>query len=893
MLRGLRRFISVQGKFCPHTAGYSPPTSATIISATGLLQRVDRIRAIPGNEEETSVPAERSAKVPPSSVSGGRPSTSKILIQYRKFKAQHPEKVVLMQVGDFFEVFDDDAERISQVLEIGLCNSRYKAPMTGFPLRTMDTYLERLMKAGVAVVIVEQMEGPPLEEGGIIPRQATRIITQGTVTEEGLLHSDSNNFVLSIDSRGDGDLFGLAWIDLSTGYFRVAEASQEDLSGELQRINPSELLVAPGYRVDVLTKYARTSRAVFADATGLGRGKDSREAHVVLGDFFGANMTELDRLSSLELAAAAQLLNYILATQLGKRPYIEFPKRHTRLRTMQLDGSALRSLELLRNNTSNTRENSLLDVLDETCTAAGSRLLAQHLSAPLMDLDEINERLDQVEFLVNNPLITSELRDTMRACRDLERSFQRLALGRTSGGPRDMIVIRQTLKAAARLNATLIACPFTFSLDPCPALADELERAIVDAPPSRASDGGVIREGYAASLDGLRKGSSSLEDRRDALVRRYRQETGKDSLRLSTRKTLGLLLEVSKSEGPIVDNPKFILDGMVGEKFRYRTVELETLMAKFTTSGEDAMIEELRLYEGLRQCVVAHGKAIMLTARAIGELDVRTAAAVRASRRAYVRPRLASPDEGLFDIRNGRHPVVEERQLDNSRSFVSNDCVLVEAGDGRNNLEACSSAASPSGDERCFPPKTGHFVLLTGPNMGGKSTFLRQNAIIAIMAQAGMFVPASLAVLSPVDAVHTRIGASDDLARDRSTFMVEMTETAKILRQATDRSLVIMDEIGRGTSAGEGVALAKGICRYLYKRGCRTLFATHYAGLAELLPEMPGMQCLMTSAELVEGSLCFLHHIRTGVAEKSHALEVARLAGIPEEVISYSTRDKQ
>lgn len=885
MLRGLCRIVGAQGRGRHYLASFSSMT-VEIIQAKKLLNGTRRIQMIPKAAEDLISPGECSPISLSSDAPSGKSNAHRVLDQYRELKGQHPGKVILMQVGDFFEVFDEDAERVSRVLEIGLCNGRYKTPMTGFPLRTMDTYLERLMKAGIATVIVEQTEVVPSGGRHTIRRQVTRIITQGTVTEEGLLSSDSNNFILSIDTQDGGELFGLAWIDLSTGYFRVAEIPREDLPGELQRINPTELLVDLRARSDMIDRYFRTSRAVLADTNEVTlKGGTHKEAAALLDDFFGADTAELALLLPLELSAAAKLLSYVLSTQLGKHPYIEIPQRHTKARTMQLDGPALRSLELLRNNTSNTKENSLLAVLDETCTAAGSRLLAQQLSAPLMELAEINERLDQVEFFVKNTLIANDLRNIMRTCRDLERSFQRLALGRTSGGPRDMIVIKQTLQAVSHLERMLTDCPFSFPLNSCQTLVDELERAIVDAPPSRVSDGGVIKEGYAASLDELRRGSCNLEDKRDALVRRYRQETGKSSLKLSTRKTLGLLLEVNKSEGPINDNPKFILDSVVGEKFRYRTTELETLMAKFTTSGEDAVAEEIRLYEGLRQQIVAHGKAIMITARAIGELDVRTTAAVRAIKRAYVRPRLVLAGERVFDIRAGRHPVVEERQLDNSRSFVSNDCVLIGAQEEKESLRENPHLV----DGPRLSSEEGHFVLLTGPNMGGKSTFLRQNAIIAIMAQAGMFVPASSATLSPVDAIHTRIGASDDLARDRSTFMVEMAETAKILRQATSRSLVIMDEIGRGTSAGEGFALAKGICKYLYERGCRTLFATHYTGLAALLPEMPGMQCLMTSAELIGGSLCFLHHIQTGIAEKSHALEVARLAGIPDEVISYSS----
>ena len=777
-----------------------------IVNAQALLQRVRRIQVIePIDESErgeviegcSSGLASVTSLTP--AVILGEPTkavSSKILLQYRELKGEYPRYMILMQVGDFFEIFDEDAERASRLLDIGLCNNRYGTLMTGFPLRAMDSYLERLVKAGVHSVIVEQVE-----MGKVIKRQATRVVTPGTLTEDALLESGVNNFMLAIDASEQG--YALAWIDLSTGCFRVLEIDRDDLSSELQRINPTELIVSDHLKVDkMIVKFMRSNRTTFADL----RNNSSMEIDSDLMDDFFGNDLEASCLSPSEASVASRLLQYVLDTQIGKRPFIKVPQRFIKRSMMRLDPSALRSLEILKNNSTNSKENSLLGVLDNASTAAGSRLLMQMLAAPLLDVEEINHRLDQVEAFTESLELAEVLVQTLRDCRDIERSFQRLALGRSSGGPRDMLVIKQTLLASSLLKKMLINHGggdetfrlFAESIDSCREITDCLSRALVDTPPSRVTDGGLIRRGYSTVLDELIGESDTLKVKRDALLDLYRRTTRKSRLKLSTRKTLGLLAEVSKSEGPI-DDPKFILESVIGDKYRYRTTELEALNTSFNDRGEEALREEVRIYEGLRQQIVAAGKRIMKTARVIAELDVFTACALQAVQRGYTRPILTNSQE--FYIEKGRHPVVEERHLEGGRTFVRNCCELSD----RN-----------------------HFALITGPNMGGKSTFLRQNAIIPIMAQCGMFVPADKAVIGLIDAVYTRIGASDDLARDRSTFMVEMSETASILRHATPQSLVIMDEIGRGTGAAEGFALARGICEFLYSRGCRTLFATHF-----------------------------------------------------------------
>ena len=839
--------------------------TAKIIPAKKLLQRVRKIQILPHITENVKRTDEESGVAQEILVNSqkkilGEVSTSKIITHYRELKKEYPGHLIMMQVGDFFEVFDEDAERVSRILEIGLCNNRYGTQMTGFPTRSIDLYLEKLVKAGLSAVIVEQDDSEMSKSNAII-RKVTRIVTPGTLTEDSLLKSNLNNFILALEEAEEVGMYGFAWIDLSTGYFRVMEVAEKDVYGDLVRINPTEIIAEKQVEnLEALCKFLRSNRAMFSASSTAATDKEKKLLDGFLGESedFGSALAQF---TNLERRAASRVITYIFKTQLDKRPYMEVPQRYSKKSFMKLDTSAIRSLELSRNNSTNTKENSLLDVLDETCTAAGSRLLLQRLSSPLLDVQEINERLDRIEMLVQAPVLTEEIRELLRGCRDVERSFQRLALGRSTGGPRDMLIIGQTLKMVGRIK-TLVAEQFPWiinNIDECSDVTDELKRALMETVPCRAADGGLIRPGYSKNLDALRDGSLSLEKTRDSLVSKYMRETKKKSLKLTIRKTLGLLLEVNKSDGPI-DDLRFILDSVVADKYRYRTTELEALNTRFNDSGEDALQEELLIYEKLRQMIISAGKRIMRTAANIAELDVTASVAARANKRSYIRP-ILSNNKGLLII-NGRHPVVEERHLDNGRSFVANDCDL---------------------------GKDKHFALITGPNMGGKSTFLRQNAIISIMAQCGMFVPAEYAEIGICDAIYTRIGASDDLARDRSTFMVEMCETADILRNATEKSLVVMDEIGRGTSAEEGFILAQGICCYLYKLSCRTLFATHYTGLAGIMSKMGmmGVQMLMTSAEMVEGNLCFSHQVLPGVAEGSHAVDVARMAGIPQEVLDH------
>jgi DNA mismatch repair protein MutS len=772
-----------------------------------------------------------------------------VVEHYRTIQKEYPSHIILFQLGDFFEVFDETARLVSHVLDIGLCESRHGTSMTGFPSKTMDNYLERLIKAGHSVVIVEQYDN-----AGGIARKVTRVITPGTLTEENMLESGSNNFMMAIEQCSGGDDYGLAWIDLSTGFFRLSEVSVDELYDELVRISPIEIIADPALKdLEDLQKYFFNNRTTFTSAGPFNESSIYR-------DLFGAQFI-LKEFTSAELSAGSKLLNYVLKTQLERRPYIEEPLRHSRMASMQMDAAALKALEILKNNTTNSRENSLLDVLDETCTAVGSRLFVQRLQTPLTDVAQIISRLDQQTFFVERYPLVEQICEQMKECKDLERCFQRLALNRSTGGPRDMQVMQQTLKQADRVKQILtkighdVTNSFCERIDSCNELMEELKQALQDNLPSRASDGGLIRSGYSTTLDSLRGDAESLGTKSEQLLEQYRSITKRKGLSIVNYKRMGFLLEVNKSEGEL-SGSAFILNSQVGQKYRYRTAELDLLDQAICNSGEEVLREELRIYEILRQKIVKNGRQIMATAKTIAELDVVVALAKVAKKRGFCRPIIS--DSMDFAIVNGRHPVVEYKHADTGRTFVQNSCEL--------------------GVER-------RFAFITGPNMGGKSTFLRQNALIAVMAQCGMYVPAESARIGIVDAVYTRIGASDDLSRDRSTFMVEMIETAVILKNATAKSLVIMDEVGRGTAATEGYALAHGICKYLYSVGCRSMFATHYWDLGRLIKSFESSQCLMTAARMDGGRFYFLHQIYPGISQKSHAIDIARLAGVPEAVL--------
>lgn len=823
-----------------------------LLDAAALLQQP----APPGAPPVAAPPARVAAKA------------RKILDVYADVQHQFPGHFVLLQVGDFFEVYGEDAIRASKILDIGLTTAPNKSTgearrpvaMTGVPVRSVETYVERFIKAGHSVVLCEQVGRPDrAAPTARLERRVTRVITPGTLTEEGLLDSSVNNFLLAVHQQGAQ--CGLAWIDISTGYFKLGTCALDGLFDELARINPREILAAPGCTVD----WRRLRTAVTRlDAP-------ARSAGELFDSIFAAEDAPFDQsrlapFGDTELAASALLLAYILQTQLEQRPYIDFPTADDPRAVMRIDAASFRALEVLRS-ASGEAGGSLLATVDQTMTAGGARLLARWLQAPSTDLAAIGRRHDTVQALLERPALCGALRSLLQACKDLERCYQRLALNRASGGPRDMQLILTTLGEVRAIRELLgphagVADIGALAgrLGTFDELVAELGAALNEKLPARVADGGVIRAGYSAALDALRLGTGDVRKARAALEARYRAETGKQTLRIDEGRLLGFYVETSRGEGPIAAGlAAFHPDGQTEGKLRYRTAELNGLRDSHAVNEAKIAEQEARVYEALRLRIVRDGHAIVQAAKATAELDVLASFAHSAAASAYVRPRL---DASLaFAVGHGRHAVVEAIQAAAGRPFVGNDCDLT---------------AQP-------------FALITGPNMGGKSTFLRQNALIALLAQCGSFVPAAHAHVGLLDALYTRIGASDDLARDRSTFMVEMMETASILRHATPRSLVIMDEVGRGTAAEEGLALAWAIAEHLLAVvGCRTLFATHYYALAGLAEQSGGRAaCLQTTAAADGlGGLRFLHRLEPGVAAHSFAIEIGRFAGLPEGVLT-------
>lgn len=801
---------------------------------------------------------------------------SSILTQYERLRSQYKDHIVLMQVGDFFEAFNDTAHLLSKTLDIGICQkSRYdNAPLTGVPIRSIDAHLEKLVKCGYSVVLAEQQQPQPqphsqsqsqsqqqFSKSEKIKRVITRVITPGTLTEESILNSKSNNYLLSISPKMSDNRFGFAWLDLSTGHFCMANTNESNSKTLLDKINPSEILFQRNAEnLDELMvttiKSKSTTKTTFID---------SNPSINIYQEFYNEeSLSDIDsKYTSEELLAGAQLLTYVLSTQPLNKPFINVPIRHDLSQTIKINDATCKSLELVRGITSGTRENSLLETIDYTITSAGSRLLQRWLLSPMKCISSINNRLDQIGQYIQNLDLIQSIREELKHCRDIERSFQRITLNRSNGGPKDMIAIKETLLHAMEIKkifnqmSTIFKGISNSDFD-FQSLTDKLEKALVEPCPSCPSDGNIIKAGFNDKLDTLRIGSGEFEHSKDVLLINYKMMTGKSSLKLINRKSLGWFVEVNVSEGTI-NQPTFVLTGQVDGKLRYRTAELEALNKSHIDRGIEILDLEMILYEELRQNIIAEGVKIMNIARILAEIDCLSSLALLALSNGYCRPNVCN--DSILEIINGRHPVVETKLRLQGNMFTSNSC----------NFD-----------------QTHRLSIITGPNMGGKSTFLRQNALIVIMAQCGMYVPAEEAKIGVIDAIYTRIGANDDLANDRSTFMIEMIETAFIMNHATEKSLVIMDEVGRGTSSDEGFALAVGVAKYLELLGCRTLFATHYSSIGKHLDNRTLFLRTEAIQDKITGDLVFLHHVIPGIASHSHALDIAKLAGVPQKVLDLA-----
>ena len=832
------------------------------------------------SEDEDLVP-------PPPANDGGRAAPedngriTPMMEQYIEIKAANPDGLLFYRMGDFYELFFDDAEVASRALGIML-TKRGKhlgrdIPMCGVPVERSDEYLHRLIALGHRVAVCEQLEDPAEAKKrgskSVVKRDVVRLVTPGTLTEDSLLDAKCNNYLLAIArarTSDETDRFALAWIDISTGEFRIVECEAATLSAEVARLEPSEVILPDAlYNDPELTPWLRTldhvmplTRDMFDGATA-----DRR-----LADYFAVATTEgFGTLSRLELTAAAACVTYVERTQLGKRPPLSPPVRESAGATLAIDQATRANLELTRT-LGGERRGSLLAAIDRTVTAAGSRLLVQRLSAPLTDPKAIERRLDSVSVLVADALARQQMREQLKAAPDLARALSRLVVGR--GGPHDLAAIRDGLDAAKSIAIRIqqIAnCPAEIleaaaNLQrPDLAIVAELATALADELPAFKRDGGFVRHGFEIALDEVRALRDESRKVVAQLQARYADETGVRGLKIRHNNVLGYFVEVTAQHGDKLMAPplnaQFIHRQTLAGQVRFTTTELGELEARIASAADRALGLELEIFERLAGRVIAASADIKAAAEALAVLDVSAALAALAAEKDYVRPEV---DRGLrFDIKGARHPVVEQA-LAQTAPFIANDCDL-----------------SPPAKE-----KAGRIWVLTGPNMAGKSTFLRQNALIVILAQMGAFVPAKAAHIGAVDRLFSRVGAADDLARGRSTFMVEMVETAAILNQAGERSLVILDEIGRGTATFDGLSIAWATIEYLHAvNRCRALFATHFHELTALAAKLPRLHNATMRVKEWQGDVVFLHEVMPGAADRSYGIQVAKLAGLPTSVI--------
>jgi DNA mismatch repair protein MutS len=807
--------------------------------------------------------------------------------QYLEIKAANPGLLLFYRMGDFYELFFEDAEIASRTLGIMLTkrgkHQGIDIPMCGVPVERSDDYLHRLIAAGHRVAVCEQMEDPAAARArgnkSVVRRDVVRLVTPGTLTEDTLLDARTNNYLLAIArARGSAgsDRIGLAWIDISTAEFIVTECSTGELAATLSRINPNEVIVTDalygdpdlGPSLRELPAVTPLTRDIFDSATAERR----------LCDYFAvATMDGLSAMSRLEATAAAAAVTYIDRTQVGKRPPLSPPSREAAGTTMAIDPATRANLELTRT-LAGERRGSLLDAIDCTVTAAGSRLLAQRLAAPLTDSAAIARRLDAIAVFVADTAIRDDIRTTLRAAPDMSRALARLSVGR--GGPRDLAGLRDGILAADAALALLsqlddppqeIAGVMEALRRPSRDLAREFERALAEQLPLIKRDGGFVREGYQAALDETRNLRDASRLVVAAMQARYADETGVKGLKIRHNNVLGYFVEVTAQHGDKLMAPplnaSFIHRQTLAGQVRFTTSELGEIEARIANAGDRALGLELEIFERLSAMVMTASDDLRAAAHAFALLDVATALAKLAIDDNYVRPEV---DTSLgFAIEGGRHPVVEQALKRDGHPFIANAC----------DLSPPASAEGRTG--------AGQIWLITGPNMAGKSTFLRQNALIALMAQIGSFVPAARARIGIVDRLFSRVGAADDLARGRSTFMVEMVETAVILNQASERSLVILDEIGRGTATFDGLSIAWAAIEHLHESNrCRALFATHYHELTALSAKLPRLFNATVRVKEWQGDVVFLHEVLPGSADRSYGIQVAKLAGLPAPVIA-------
>jgi DNA mismatch repair protein MutS len=773
-----------------------------------------------------------------------------LMRQYHGIKQQVPNALLLFRLGDFYELFFDDAVTAARELEITLtARNKEKGqpiPMCGVPYHASEGYIARLIQKGYRVAICDQME----EAGAgkkLVRREVTKIITPGTAMNAGVLRSHENNYLAAVFA--DATRAGVAHVDVSTGEFRATEIDAAEIGPALETLNAKEALTPTGSPLKLPCLKTDVEPWVF----GADYAARSLCDHFHLLSLDGCGLEH----RPLATGAAAALLHYLRETQRAALDHLERPAFYNRADTLVLDATTVRNLELVEPLfAGESKESTLLYVLDRTRTGMGGRLLRRRMLAPSIDVLEINARLDAVAEMHATPILRSGLAGDLASILDLERLLSKLALA--TAGPRDLAALARSLAVVPSLKKRLEGAKSqNLDLDEIAEVRDPVLAALADEPPVNLADLGVIRDGYDPRLDELRDISKNSKTYLAQIETRERSRTNIGSLKVRFNNVFGYYIEISKANLHLAP-PDYERKQTLVNAERFTTPELKELEVKILEAEEKMLIIEREIFESLRALSAAHATRIKSTAAAIAELDVTVALAEVAAENRYTRPRFDV--DGEMRVIAGRHPVIEKLAAKDAQRFIPNDLY--------------------------FHPENEFIAVITGPNMGGKSTYLRQAALLTILAQMGSFVPAESALLPIVDRVFTRIGAADNLARGRSTFMVEMTETAVILNTATARSLVVLDEIGRGTSTYDGLALAWAVVEHIHRNiRAKTLFATHYHELTELAETLPGVRNLHVSVKESGDQILFLRKVEPGAADKSYGIEVARLAALPMSVI--------
>jgi len=804
-------------------------------------------------------------------------SVTPMIAQFLKIKSEYPDALLFYRMGDFYELFFDDAIAAATALDISL-TKRGKhlgedIPMCGVPHHASENYLLTLIRKGFRVAVCEQLESPAEAKArgskSVVNRGVVRLVTSGTLTEESLLSARENNYLSAFAILRDESAF--AWVDVSTGDFHVQNCPRISFGPMLAQLNPAEILISESNYENFLEQtkefgstLTSLSPASFDSTSGIKR----------LCDLFKVNSIDgFGSFSRSEISALGAIIDYLEITQKGKLPALKIPIKENLENFVQIDSSTRRNLELTQT-LSGSKNGSLLRVIDRTVTGPGARLLEKRLSSPSTCIKTITPRLDSIDVFKSNNMLRMEIQNTLKQTADMERAFLRISLDR--GGPRDFLAIRDSLEKGQDLSKSLINLNSNLieeaekNLNGNEKIIALLKDVFSDSAPLLARDGGFIRSGFNVQLDDIKKLRDDGRQIISSMQAQFSSMTGIGSLKIKYNNVLGYFIETpathaKKMLGEEFSNT-FIHRQTTANAVRFTTLELSEIETKILNAGGRALSLELEIFEQTKIKILEFSENILLAAKALAEIDLAVALADIAVSENWCRPKLDTSRK--FKIIEGRHPVVEAAlQKEPSGVFIANNCDL---------------SAGSDGDKPIW--------LLTGPNMAGKSTFLRQNAIIALMAQIGSFVPAESAEIGIIDQLFSRVGASDDLARGRSTFMVEMVETAAILNQAGENALVILDEIGRGTATYDGLSIAWATLENLHNiNKCRALFATHYHELTGLTVSLPGLMNATVSVREWEGDIIFLHEVRKGAADRSYGVQVAKLAGIPQTVINRAT----